>query len=330
VARASKDISIIILIPAYNDWESLHILLSQLDQCLVGTGIRPSVVVIDDASSTEAPVSLGSRPYSAVERLEIIRLRRNLGHQRAISVGLVYVNQHYPEDAVVVMDGDGEDCPFDVIRLVQKYRELGEQTIVFAERTRRTESRLFLFLYKLYKAAHLVLTGFRVRVGNFSILPPEQVSSLVVISEIWNHYAAAVLNARLPHALLPTPRGRRYSGQSKMNVLNLTLHGLSAISVYGERVGLRLLVASCGLIVLTIIGVVIALILRFGTNLPIPDWTTYVTGVLVIIIFQCIMLSLFFVFITLTSRSRTTLLPLRDCPHYVKEVRCLFIADNAQ
>src|SRR5262249_20783911 len=146
------------------------------------------------------------REFAALRRVDVLRLKRNLGHQRAIAVGLAYAEECLPARAVVVMDGDGEDDPADVPRLLERLEEVGHDRIVFAERTRRSESRAFRVFYAAYKGLHHALTGKMVRVGNFSAIPRRRLSSLVVVSEIWNHYAAGAIRSGQPHSSIPTRR----------------------------------------------------------------------------------------------------------------------------
>ena len=96
--------------------------------------------------------------------------------------------------------------------------------------------------------AGLLLTGIPVRVGNFSVIPAAQLRRLVVVSELWNHYAAAVFKARTPKATVPTARAPRLAGRSRMNFVDLVTHGLSALSVHSELIGVRLLVVAAVLI----------------------------------------------------------------------------------
>ena len=147
-------------------------------------------------------------------------------------------------DGVVIMDGDGEDDPADVPRLIERCRALGNTKVVFAERTRRVDSLTFRAFYACYRAAHWVLTGVKVRVGNFSVIPRQVLRKLVTVSELWNHYAAAVYVAKLPRDTIETTRRPRLHGQSKMNFGSLVGHGLSAMSVHGEALAIRLLFGS--------------------------------------------------------------------------------------
>ena len=172
------------------------------------------------------------------------------------------------------MDADGEDDPGDVPRLIQRCREEAFEKIVFAERTRRSESLAFRVFYGLYKTLHVMLTGIRVRVGNFSVIPRARLQSLVVVSEMWNHYAAAAFKSRQPLCLVPTRRADRLSGRSRMNFVDLVAHGLGAMSVYGEIIGVRLLVLACLLIFAALAGAAATVIVRLTTNLAIPGWAT--------------------------------------------------------
>ena len=245
---------------------------------------------------------------------------RNLGHQRAIAIGLSFIHRERICDAVLVMDADGQDLPEDVPRLIQKFREAGERKVIFAERIRRSESLLFRLCYHCYRWLHLMLTGIAVRVGNFSIIPSARLATLVVVSETWNHYAASVLKARIPHDTLPTARGERLAGQSKLNFVALVIHGLSAISVFAETVGVRVTLAILGLlaVVVALLSTVVAI--RFGTDLAIPGWATTAVGILLVIALQMLTMASGLTFTILFNRNNLSFLPIRDYQYFVGDV----------
>ena len=311
----------VLLVPLYNDWSACRLLLSALDDALKGHVPAARVILVDDGSSQPTPGDFPGRSFEILRRVDVLQLRRNLGHQRAIAIGLSYIWEHVPCETVVLMDSDGEDAPTDVPRLLARYEQEGRRKIIFAERTRRSESWTFIAFYKLYKLLHRVLVGMGVRVGNFSVIPRVRLESLIVVSELWNHYAAAVVKSRQPFDTLSTQRARRLSGRSGMNFVRLVAHGLSAISVFGDIIGARLLVATLGLIVLTIIGLIVILFLRLATDLPIPGWATSAFGILTIILFQAVMLSIQFSFIVLGGRQGTSFLPCRDYAYFVAGFR---------
>ena len=313
----------VILIPMFNDWDAADLLLTDLDSTLAEYPLAAEVLFIDDGSTLPMPEGFARRPFTALRSVDILRLRRNLGHQRAIAVGLVYVHQNIPCHAVVVMDGDGEDRPRDIRLLAEKFNQ-ENCTIVFAARAKRLERPLFRFLYHVYRLVHRILTGDPVRVGNFSMIPWESLSRLVVVPEIWNHYAAAVIRSRLRFQTIPISRGKRLVGESKMNFIALLLHGLSAFFVYGDIVGARLLVGFVLALMLEVAAVAIGLGARLSVSPSTRSLAVYLAAILGIILLQAIPITLILVFTVIGSRSNISFLPIRDCPYFVSDVQRVF------
>ena len=309
--------SLLILMPVFNDWIAARKLLDGLDAALAEQGLDACILVVDDGSTVDNDEAEWRASFRALPRIDILRLRRNVGHQRAIAIGLAYVEEHMRCAAVVVMDSDGEDDPGDVPRLYRRCRELSGRPIVFAERVIRSESFTFRVFYRLYKAVHFVLTSRRVRVGNFSVIPAARLASLVAVSELWSHYAAAVYKSRQPLDTIPANRARRLHGEPKMRFIDLVVHGLSAMAVYSDVIGVRLLAVSALLIGLAMAGIGAIVMIRLTTNLAIPGWATYTAGVLLIVLLQSILFSLVFSLIIISGRDRMTFVPLRDYRYFV-------------
>jgi hypothetical protein len=307
----------VILIPVFNDWPSLSQLLPKLDSILAAHFLTVDVLVVDDGSTVPLPSELNVGSYEALRRVDVLRLRRNLGHQRAIAIGLAFIEDRLEVGAVVVMDGDGEDDPADVPRLLECLEERGNTMIVFAERARRSESPVFRVFYALFKLLHRVLTGNGVRVGNFSAIPRRRLTSLVVVAELWNHYAAAVFRSRQPYCMIPTHRAHRLCGNSNMNFVSLVTHGLSAISVYSDVVGVRLLVIAILMAITTLIAMATVVIVRLATYLAIPGWASYTFGVLLVLFVQAVMAAFAFSFAILGARHCSTFLPRRDYSFFI-------------
>jgi polyisoprenyl-phosphate glycosyltransferase len=319
----SRAENLTILLPVYNDWESLRIVMKDLDVALAGKTFTPNVIVLDDASTNVETSWLRTEPLRAIQSVEVLRLRRNLGHQRAIAIGIAFIAKERPCDAVVVMDADGEDKPSDVLLLLDRFLQDSGRSVVFAERTRRSESALFRACYQIYRALHLLLTGIAVKVGNFSALSFEHVATLSVVSELWNHYAASVFKSRLPTALVPTERGTRIAGDSKHSFVPLVLHGLSAISVFAETVGVRLIVA-IGIAMTLTSGLLAAVVgVRLGTDLAIPGWATTAFGLLLVIILQMLTLVIGLTLTVLFNRNNLTFLPARDYRYFIAATEIL-------
>jgi len=319
---------LVILIPVFNDWQAAALLLLALDHALEGCPMPVEILIINDGSTQALAPSLLSAHFEHLHSVRILHLRRNLGHQRAIAVGLVHVQQHLRCAGVVVMDADGEDRPRDVARLIEEFFRQSESTIIFAERARRMEKFSFQFCYRLYCAVHWMLTGVRVRVGNFSIVPWQAIERLVVVSELWNHYAAAVFRARLPYRTIPMDRGRRIQGESKMNFTALLVHGLSAISVFSDIVSARLLTLACAVVVAMAGAGAAVLGVRFAAHAAIPSWAGYAGAALFILLSQALLGAFVLVFIIISARANMTFIPLRDAHHFIDRQERVFPLDT--
>ncbi len=248
---------LVILMPVRDDWASASELIRTLNEALSAISCLANIVMIDDGSVHRHDAGDFQDHFLAIQAIRILRLRRNLGHQRAIAVGIAYIQETLSCDAVLVMDSDGEDTPVGAVDLLSAFSAAQGAKAIFAERSRRSESLAFRVFYHCYRLLHKVLTGISVRVGNFSILPSEYLSTLVAMSELWNHYAAAVFRSKLPYTMIPIPRGTRIAGKSRMNFVDLISHGLSAISVFGDIVGVRLLIGSLTGSILAGLGIVL-------------------------------------------------------------------------
>jgi polyisoprenyl-phosphate glycosyltransferase len=320
---ASPDGHVAILIPIFNDWGSLAKLLPEIDAVLKSAGLRGRVTVVDDGSTVTPDDEIRRQAYTSIRTTELVRLRCNLGHQRAIAVGMAHLNRSgVGAGAVVVMDGDGEDRPEDIPPLVAELSRTHCQ-VVFAARTKRFESQAFRLMYQLYRLVHWLLTGIAVRVGNFSAVSPSILPGLLISPDIWNHYAAAVFRSRIRFSTLPLPRGRRYLGASQMRYSSLVAHGLSAIAVFGEIVGARLILLVGGAVVLASFLLAVVVAVRLFTTYAIPGWATNAAGLLILFLMQAILSILILALIVLGGRTQAKVMPLRDAELFIESVRPL-------
>ncbi len=322
-----ENMHVIVLMPLRDDWACAAELIRRLDQAISSYPCAIDVLLVDDGSAHDCNPEDFQSDFAVVQTISILRLRRNLGHQRAIAIGLAQIEQTTECDAVLVMDADGEDTPSGALALIRSFSETGGRKAIFAERSRRAESFVFRSFYWLYKSLHRVMTGLSVRVGNFSILPSAYLSTIVTLPEMWNHYAAAVFRSRLLYTMVPIPRGRRIAGKSTMNFVALVTHGLSAISVFGDIVGVRLLIGSLVGSILATIGIVVVVIVRLFTNQAIPGWATFAAGILAIILVQLITIATIFTFFMLSSRTNLGFVPIRDYALFVGKVRDIYRRD---
>jgi len=319
----SADSSLVILIPVFNDWEVLRLLLASLNQTLLAANETAAVIVVNDGSTT-LPELAGLR-LETISQLQVLHLRRNLGHQRAICVGLAHVEAGTAFENILIMDADGEDRPSDALRMLEKSRREAPGHLIFALRERRSEGAVFASFYFIYRTMFRILTGQVIRVGNFSLMPRSIARRLVSVSEIWNHYASAVQRARVPCIFLPSDRGKRLAGRSTMNFVSLVTHGMSAISVHAETVGVRMLVLACLVGLFIMLAMLIVVGVRVFTTLAIPGWATFVMGLLSLMLLQTFFMALLFAGTVLHARNAYTFLPLRDYAHFVDRLESFHV-----
>lgn len=311
--------AVTVVMPVYDDWATVVTLLQRLDDEFERRGIKGDVLLVDDGSTEAAPSHISR--LRAIRSLTVLELRRNLGHQRALCVALTHAHATGVQGPLIIMDADGEDDPADVARLLDEYARREGRVAVFAARAKRAERLLFRTLYRGYQLLHRLLVGRGVRVGNFSVLPPSFLDTLTVSSDLWNHYAATVFRAKLPVALLSVDRAQRIGGHSRMSLADLALHGLSAMSVYSDIIGVRMLFASAALIVLALVGFAGAVVAGLGMNMAVTQPAVSAATLLVVVLLQLLLLSLVFCFILLRGRSGTGFLPLRDCQYFIRGSR---------
>jgi glycosyltransferase involved in cell wall biosynthesis len=306
-----------IVTPVYNDWSAFALLLEKLGAHTGNNNYDMHVIAVDDGSFHSPPTDIRER-LGGVTDLQIVRLASNLGHQRAIAVGLVTAFEANNFDAVVIMDSDGEDRPADVYTLLAGWEE--QPNVVFvARRAQRSETISFRCLYRLYKALFRILTGHSIGFGNFCLLPKSALQELVHNPAIWNNLAAAIKRSPGPRIELPINRGHRLSGASRMNFVSLALHGISAISVYIDVVLVRIIITALLIGAAVLAGLLAVVVIKFATDWAIPGWASYVTGLLTIIFIQTLLMAGLALFQLLSFRSLKPFVPVSDAMAFVAD-----------
>ena len=310
-----------VVMPVYNDWQSATLLIRDIGVAMAGSGFAVGIVAVDDGSTDVPPAALDPGP--GIAAIECLVLAANLGHQRAIAVGLMAVAERTDADLVAVMDSDGEDRPAELRTMVERAVGLADKAIV-AQRSERSESVLFKTFYALYTRVFRLLTGQRIAFGNFTVLQPAQLRRVIGNAHIWNNFPAALLHSRIAVDYVPTRRGKRYAGQSRMNFIGLVAHGLGAISVHSEAVFVRILFASLALLLVSSGLGAGALYMKLFTDLAIPNWATTVLGFALVISIQALMMPILMAFLLLNNRSAIQPLPASVALTMIRERRRLW------
>jgi glycosyltransferase involved in cell wall biosynthesis len=278
---------IAIVIPVLNDGPSLFEMVRQLAVVLHDRANDVVLVIVDDGSVPPIAASVGEWPGGPFAG-RILTLKRNLGHQRALAIGLAYAVEEGLAEVVVTMDADGEDKPIDVPRLLAAIGNDGP-AIVVGERIKRSEDLTFRAFYQLYRLMFRLLTGRSIVFGNFAALPLTAARRLVNMGKLWLNLPATILLSRLPIVNVPVARGHRFHGSSQMNLVSLVVHGLRAMAVFVERVLTRIILAALALLLLCIVASAFAIVLKF-IGMATPGWVTTVVGVSLVILVATLIL----------------------------------------
>ena len=232
---------IIILIPVYNDWQSVFKLLENIDQGLEGWDsdvAHISVIIVNDFSPEERPINKST--FNSLKSIQVINMKENKGHARCIAAGLKHISENNDFDLVIPMDADGEDRPEELGILLCKAYELPDKVIT-ANRIKRSEGFIFKFCYLAHKYLTIIFTGQSIKYGNYTCLPKFAVNQMINDSATWSSFSGSLAKTvrEEDRTSISSTRGTRYFGPSKMSFINLIKHSLSIMAVFKTTLLIR-------------------------------------------------------------------------------------------
>jgi len=260
-----------ILLPVYNDWDSLNFLLKDIKKIRNNTKLNSSsieITIINDCS-TLAPVI----DKELVElKIRILGLSKNIGSQHAINIGLRYLEKNNADfDYCIIMDSDGEDKAEDLQNLLKVAIENKGKTI-FASRGKRQDGLLFQLLYKIYLFFFYIFTGKNINFGNFSCIPNDLLNIITKLNYSKIHHSASILKSNLPIMKIKCNRGKRFMGKSKMSLDNLFFHGLNGMAIFFELIIRRFFIIIGLLIVISVMTIASIFILKIYSFIEVFNW----------------------------------------------------------
>lgn len=229
----------VILIPVYNDWESLKKLLININENIQDIkNVKFDCIVVNDASSIENSELIVPSNFSSIK---IVNMNENRGHARCNAFGIKFLSKQSNFDHLILMDGDGEDRPEEIKNLVdQALKDPG--TSVVAKRIKRSEGPLFQLLYRIHKYLTFISTGKLINFGNYSCLTRQDVVELSSKASLWSSFSGSVKKYISKYNEIDSIRGLRYFGPSQMSLYKLAIHSFSIIAVFKTQVFLRTLI----------------------------------------------------------------------------------------
>ena len=225
-----------ILIPVYNDWQSVSELLDNIDHNISGVDHEISVIIVNDASNHDRKEE--NKTFDNINSIKILNMRMNQGHARCIATGLKYIYQKEDFDYIIPMDGDGEDRPEEIKEFINQIQNSNGKPLV-GKRVKRSEGLFFKICYEFHKLITLTFTGKSIKFGNFTCLSKLTVEKMINEKATWNSFSGSLSKIEKDLFEIPSIRGDRYFGPSKMSFANLLKHSISIISVFKKTVLIR-------------------------------------------------------------------------------------------
>ncbi|MDC1124686.1 glycosyltransferase [Pelagibacteraceae bacterium] len=222
-----------LLIPVFNDWKSVNKLIIKLNTTLkIDKKIKNEILIINDNSPEK--INLNLKKLRSISKIKIISLKKNLGSQKAIAIGLSYLKRIKDDFFITVMDGDGEDGPTRVKTMLDVAKK-NPNHIVISNRKKREEAFLIIFLYKLHLIITFLFTFKWISFGNFSTFNKKNLRYLLSNNSSWYAHSSSVLkNCKVKN--LYFKREKRYYDKSKLGIFSLMEHSLRVNAVFYKNI----------------------------------------------------------------------------------------------
>ena len=225
-----------ILVPIYNDWQSASKLIDEINNLSIDPEFEVSIIIVNDASNHDRQED--EKILNNIRSIKILNMKINQGHARCIATGLKYIYEKEDFDYVIPMDGDGEDRPEEIIEFLNQIKNSNKKPLI-GERIKRSENLIFKTCYQIHKLITLTFTGKSIKFGNYTCLPKLTVEKMINEKATWNSFSGALIKVENDLISIPSIRGNRYFGPSKMSFYNLIKHSLSIVSVFRKTFLIR-------------------------------------------------------------------------------------------
>ena len=225
-----------ILIPVYNDFQSASKLIVDINSVISNLNEEFSIIIINDASTEKAEINVSN--IDKIKSVKIINMKENQGHARCIASGMKYIFDNDEFDYLIPMDGDGEDRAEEISKFIE-FLNYDKSKPIVGERVKRSEGLIFKLCYKFHKIITYVFTGQSIKFGNYTCLPRSTVEKMINEKATWSSFSGSLSKLEKNRSTIPSIRGERYFGPSKMSFYNLIKHSLSIIAVFKINIIIR-------------------------------------------------------------------------------------------
>jgi len=230
--KIQKKSNFIILLPVYNDWYNLNILLKKIKN-IYSTRTKIKILIVNDCST----INNYKLKLKKLFKIEVLNLSKNVGSQRAIAIGLSYIHKKYLQsyNFTIIMDSDGQDNPKILPEMINCFNQKKDEVLV-VQRINRKENRLFKILYRIYKFTFTIFTWKSIKFGNFSLINNKFLFRIVNTKDLWAAYPSTIIQKYSKIKKINSDRDKRYKGNTKMNILKLLDHALRVFLVFKKKI----------------------------------------------------------------------------------------------
>ena len=223
----------VILIPSFNDWECLNLLIPKINQILKNTNEEVDILIVNDASTKKNNLSF--KKMSSLKKVEVLNLRNNVKNQIAIATGLNFLKKEKFQGGIIVMDGDGQDDPEYLVNIIKESKKNTEK-IITINRTKRQDEIKFKVLYQIYLFLSFLLTFKYLKFGVYSYIHSKFLDKILSTNDIYFAYAASIAKHFKNRNVIFAPRKKRIVGKSQTSYIDLIFYALKIISVFRNQV----------------------------------------------------------------------------------------------
>ena len=229
----------VILIPSYNDWDSLSVLIPKIHHAIKGLEKNVSIIIINDASTTKK--NLIFKDKFCFKKIEILNLLENVKAQKAIATALHHLKKKSYNGGIIIMDADGQDDP-DKLPEIIRHSETNPETVLTVNRSKRKEGLFFKVLYEMHLLMTYIFTFKNLRFGVYSYMNPIHLNKILSNNDLCNAFAGSIARNFKNRIIIYAERKERLLGESKNSYINLVYYSLSILSVFKYRVLIHTLI----------------------------------------------------------------------------------------
>ena len=219
-----------VVVPIYNEEENIAAFHAAVKAVMETMEQRWEIVYVNDGSRDNS-LALLLEIQRRDPRVAVLEFSRNFGHQAALTAGL----QVTRGDAVMLMDGDFQDPPEVLPRMVQAWKDGAK--VVIAERSSRADKGIRGKLFPLFYKVMGLISDFPIplNAGIFGLLDRQAADAIINLQEGNRYLPGLRAWVGFPTAIVYYERAGRAAGEAKQTLPKLFKYAMDAIFSFSYK-----------------------------------------------------------------------------------------------